>query len=98
VPRAARSISRSRNARKSGPGGRNRGPLPRRLGPVRARLVDPLLRLVGKDSQSYARIERARALDRLARDAVLAELVGEGFAADTARQALDAALQGARGR
>jgi hypothetical protein len=62
------------------------------------RLVDPLLRLVGKDSQSYARIERARARARLARDAVLAELIGEGFAADTARQALDAALQGARGR
>ena len=43
------------------------------------RLVDPLLRLFGKDSQSFARIERVRALDRLAHDAVLAELIGEGL-------------------
>ncbi len=62
------------------------------------RLVDPLLRLLGKDSQSYARAERARALDRLARDAVLAALIGEGIAADAARQALDAFIQGARGK
>ena len=59
------------------------------------RLVDPLLRLFGKDSQSFARIERARALDRLASDAVLVELIGEGMSADAAREAL---LQGARGR
>ncbi|MCA3260462.1 MAG: hypothetical protein ING44_00860 [Telmatospirillum sp.] len=62
------------------------------------RLIDPLLRLFGKDSQSYARHERARALDRLARDAVLAELIGEGVGADAAREALDAFCQGARGR
>lgn len=62
------------------------------------RLVDKLLRLFGKDSQSYARRERARALDRLARDAVLAELIGEGLDADAARAALDALFQGARGR
>jgi hypothetical protein len=62
------------------------------------RLVDPLLRLFGKDSQSYARRERARALDRLAHDAVLAELIGEGIRAETAREALDAFFQGARGK
>ncbi len=62
------------------------------------RLIDPLLRLFGKDSQSYARRERAQALDRLARDAVLAELSGEGVSADAARAALDAFFQGARGR
>jgi hypothetical protein len=62
------------------------------------RLVDPLLRLFGKDSQSFARIERVRALDHLAHDAVLAELIGKGVSADAARAALDAALQGARGR
>lgn len=62
------------------------------------RLIDPLLKLFGKDSQSFARRERARALDRLALDAVLAELVGEGISAQAARQALDAYLQGARGR
>jgi hypothetical protein len=62
------------------------------------RLVDPLLRLFGKDSQSFAQIERVRALDRLARDAVTAELIGEGISADAARAALDAFLQGARGR
>ena len=62
------------------------------------RLIDPLLKLFGKDSQSFAQAERARALDRLARDAVLAELVGEGISADAARAALDAFLQGARGK
>ncbi len=62
------------------------------------RLIDPLLRLFGKDSQSFARIERARALDRLARDAVTAEMIGEGVSADAAHAALDAFIQGARGR
>jgi hypothetical protein len=62
------------------------------------RLIDPLLRLFGKDSQSFARRERARALDRLARDAVLAELIGEGASAAAANAALDAFIQGARGR
>jgi hypothetical protein len=61
-------------------------------------LVDPLLRLFGKDSQSFARIERVRALDRLAHDAVLAELIGKGVSADAAQAALDAAPQGARGK
>jgi hypothetical protein len=62
------------------------------------RLIDPLLRLFGKDSQTYARAERRRALDRLAFDAICAELVGEGLAPDAARSALEAALQGARGK
>lgn len=62
------------------------------------RLIDPLLRLFGKDSQSFARIERARALNRLARDAVMAEMIGEGVSADAAHATLDAFIQGARGR
>ena len=37
------------------------------------RLIDPLLRLFGKDSQSYARRERQAAIERLAFAAVLAE-------------------------
>jgi len=62
------------------------------------RLIDPLLKLFGKDSQSFARRERTRALDRLARDAVLAELLSEGVGTQAAHQALDAYLQDARGR
>ena len=37
------------------------------------RLIDPLLRLFGADSQSYAKRERAAAIARLAFEAVLAE-------------------------
>ena len=38
-------------------------------GPAR-RLIDPLLRLFGRDSRTYAMRERASLLDRAARDAV----------------------------
>jgi hypothetical protein len=49
------------------------------------RLIDPLLRLFGRDSRTYAVRERAALLDRAARDAVA------GGNAER-RRALDAAL------
>jgi hypothetical protein len=50
------------------------------------RLIDPLLRLFGADSQSYAKRERAAAIERMAFDAVLAE--NPGVTPDDLRSAL----------
>ncbi len=56
------------------------------------RLIDPLLRLFGADSQSYAKRERALAVDRLAFDAIAAELTAQGLTAAEAARTLDEAL------
>ena len=56
------------------------------------RLIDPLLRLFGADSQSYAKRERARAIDRLAFEALAAELTAQGLTAAEAARTLSDAL------